>query len=138
VFFFCLCSHISGNLTTNRSSGGNSKNYATRQTVTKFGYVLFFLLALLFKRSVLPNSSDFATNPLNSQPVTSTQTSEILSHCLSSYSVEPQSPETSTTVLPLYHISLCPISSNAPLLPGEDGVVTDVSSLLSACPTAHL
>jgi len=81
-----------------------------------------------------PNSSHFASNP---KPVTSMQNSEILSRYLSSYSVNPQRPPTSTTVLPQYHNSPCPISSNAPPLPGEDGN-SDVSSLLSVGSTAHL
>jgi len=84
-----------------------------------------------------PNSSHFASNPLNPQLVTSMQNSEILSRYLSSYSVDPQRPPTSTTVLPQYHNSPCPISSNAPPLPGEDGS-SDVSSLLSVGSTAHL
>jgi hypothetical protein len=84
-----------------------------------------------------PNSSHFASNPINSQPVTSMQNSEIISRYLSSYSVDPQRPPTSTTVLPQYHNSPCSISSNAPPLPGEDGN-SNVSSLLSVGSTAHL
>jgi len=38
---------------------------------------------------------------------------------------------------PQYHTSPSPVSSSAPLLPGEDGS-SDVSSLLSAGSTAHL
>ena len=87
--------------------------------------------------SFLPNSSHFASNPQNPQPVTSMQNSEILSRYLSNYSVEPQRPPTSTTVLPHYHTSPSPISSNAPLLPVEDGS-NDVSSLLSVGSTAHM
>ena len=62
--------------------------------------------------SFLPNSSHFASNP---QPVTSMQNSEILSRYLSNYSVEPQRPPASTTVLPQYHTSPSPISSNGHL-----------------------
>ena len=65
-------------------------------------------------------SSHFASIPLNPQPVSSMQNSEILSRYLSNYSVEPQSPPTSSTILPQYHTSLRPISSNAYLLPDED------------------
>jgi len=83
-----------------------------------------------------PNSSHFASNPLNPQPVSSMQNSEIISRYLSNYSVEPQRP-TSTTVLPQYHTSPSLISSNAPLLPCEDGI-SDVSSLLSVGSTAHM
>jgi hypothetical protein len=50
--------------------------------------------------SVPPDSSHFASNPLNPQPVTSMQNSEILSRYLSSHSVDPQKPPTSTTVRP--------------------------------------
>ena len=47
-------------------SGGNSQNYATRQTATKFGYVFILLLIFLFKcKHVPPNTSHFATNPVN-------------------------------------------------------------------------
>ena len=95
------------------------KTNATRQTATKFGYVLILLLAFLFKRSFLPNSSYFASNPLNPQPETSMQNSEILSRYLSNYPVQPQRPPTSTT-----------ISSNATLLPGEMAVVTSLLSYL--------
>jgi len=84
--------------------------------------------------SILPNSSHFASNPLNPQPVTSMQNSGILSWYLSNYSVEPT---TSTTVLPQYHISPSPISSNAPLLPSKDGS-SDISSVLSVGSTEHL
>ena len=84
-----------------------------------------------------PNSSHFASSPLNPQPVTSMQNSEILSRYLSIYSFDPQRPPTSTTVLPQYHNSPCPVSSNAPPLPGEEGN-SDVSSLLSVGSTAHL
>ena len=87
--------------------------------------------------SVPPNVSNFATIPLNPQPVTSMQNSEILSHYLFSYSVEPQRTATSTIVLRSYLTSPCPIFSNATLLPGED-VRSDVSSLLSVGSTAHL
>jgi len=87
--------------------------------------------------SVPPISSHFATNPLNPQPVTSLQDSEILSRYLSNYSVQPQRPLPSTTFLPQYPTSPCPISSNAPLLPAEDGS-SDVSSLLSVGSTSHL
>jgi len=87
--------------------------------------------------SFVRNSSHFATNPRNPQLVTTMQNSEILSRHLSNYSVQPQRPPTSTTVLPQYHTSPRPISSNAPLLPGEDGS-SDVSSLLSVGSTAHL
>ena len=80
----------------------------------------------------VPNSSHFLTNPQYLQPVTSMQDSEIISRYLSNYSVEPQRPPTSTTALPQYHTSPSPISSKAPLLPG------DVSSLLSVGSTAHL
>ena len=111
-------------------SDWNTKNYATRQTATKFGYVLILLLAFLFKRSVPLNSSHFTTNPLNPQPVTSMQNPEILSRYLSCYSVKPQRPSTSTTVLPQYHNSPFPISSNASLLPGDKGVVTSLLSYL--------
>ena len=74
-----------------------------------------------------PNSSHFASNP---QPVTSMQNSEILSRYLSSYSVDPQRPPTSTTVLPQYHNIPCPISSNAPPLPVKMGIVTSLLSYL--------
>ena len=84
-----------------------------------------------------PNKSHFASNTLNPQTVTSMQNSEILFRYLSCYSVDPQRPPTSTTVLLQYHKSPCPISSNAPLLPGEDGS-SDVSSLLSVGSKAHL
>ena len=60
--------------------------------------------------SFLPNSSHFASNPLNPQPVTFMQNSEILSRYLSNYSVEPQRPPASTTVL-LQNVlvrALCP------------------------------
>ena len=87
--------------------------------------------------SFFPNSSHFATNPPNQQPVTSMRNSEILSRYLSNYSVQPQRPPTSTTVLPQYHASPSPVTSNAPLLPGEDGS-SDVSFLLSVGSTAHL
>ena len=76
-----------------------------------------------------PNSSHFASNPLNPQLVTSMQNSDILSRYLSNYSVEPQRSPASTTVLAQYHTSPCPVSSNAPILPGEDGS-SDVSYLL--------
>jgi len=95
------------------------------------------LISFSNANSVPPNSSHFATNPVNPQPVTSMQNSEILSRYLSSYSVEPQRPPTSTTVLHLYVIGLCPVSSKAPLLSGEDGS-SDVSSLLSVGSIAHL
>jgi hypothetical protein len=84
-----------------------------------------------------PNSSHSASNPLNPQPLTSMHNSEILSRYLSGYSVDPQRPPTSTTVLYQYQTSPSPICSNAPLLPGEDGS-SDVSSLLSVGLTAHL
>jgi len=84
--------------------------------------------------SFLPNSSHFASNL---QPVSSMQNSEIHSRFLSNYSVEPQRSPAFKTVLPQYHTSPSPISSNAPLLPGEDGG-SDVSSLLSVGSTAHL
>ena len=87
--------------------------------------------------SFLPDSSHFATSPQNPQLVTSMPNSEILSRYLSNYSVQPQRPPTSTTVLPQYHASNSPIYSNAPLLPGEDGS-SDVSSLLSVGSTAYL
>jgi len=87
--------------------------------------------------SFSPNSSHFASNPLNPQPVTSMQNSEILSRYLSSYWVDPQRPPNYTAVIPQYHNSPCPISSNVALLPGEDGS-SGVSSLLSAGSTAHL
>jgi len=87
--------------------------------------------------SFVQNSSHFTTNPQNPQPVTSMQNSEILSRYLSNYSVEHQRSPTSTTVLPQYHTSPSPISSNAPLLPGEDGS-SDVCSVLSVGSTAHL
>ena len=121
--FYCFYPHHSGSLTTNRSFwlGWKFKNYATRQTATKFGHVLILLRAFLFKRSFPPNSSHFASKPLNPQPVTSIQNSGILSRYLSNYSVEPQRPPTSTTVLPQYHTSPCPVSSNASLLTGDDG-----------------
>ena len=76
--------------------------------------------------SFFPNSLHSASNPLNPQPVTSGQNSEILSRYLPTYSVDPQRPPTSTTALYQYHISPKPISSNAPLLLGEDGS-SDVS-----------
>jgi hypothetical protein len=66
-----------------------------------------------------PNSSHFASNPLNPQPVTSMHNSAILSRYLSSYSVDPQRPPTSTTVLPQYHNSLCPALSPVPHLPAR-------------------
>jgi len=116
-------------------SDGNSKNYATRQTVTKFGSRS--LPSFSNANSFPPNSSHFASSPLNPQPVTSMRNSEILSRYLSSYSVEPQRPPTSTTVLPRYHTIPFPISNNAPLLPGEDGS-SDVSSLPSDGATARL
>jgi hypothetical protein len=81
--------------------------------------------------------SHFTSNPLNSQPVTCMQNSEILSRYLSNYSVQPQRPPTFTAVLPQYHTSPSPISSNAPLPPGEDGS-NEVSSLLFVGSTAHL
>jgi hypothetical protein len=84
-----------------------------------------------------PTSPHFASNPLNSQPVNCMQNSEILSRYLSNYSFQPQRPRNFTSVLPQYHTSPSPISSNAPLLPGEDGC-SDVSSLLSVGSTAHL
>jgi hypothetical protein len=52
--------------------------------------------------------------------------SEVLSHYLSSYSVEPPRTPTPTTALPQCHNSPCPISSKAPLLP----VVTSLLSYL--------
>ena len=64
-----------------------------------------------------PNSSHFASNPLNPQPVTSMHNSEIISRFFSSNSVDPQRPPTSTTVLPQYHNSLCPALSPATHLP---------------------
>ena len=88
-------------------------------------------------KSFPPNSSHFATNPQNTQPVTSMQNSEILSRYLSSHSVAPQRPPTSTTVLPQYHTSPSPIVNNVPLLPGEDGS-SDVCSLQTVGSTAHL
>ena len=87
--------------------------------------------------SFLPNASHFASNPQSPQPVTSMQNSEIISRYLSNYSVQPQRPPTPTTVLPQYHTSPSPISSNALLLPGEDGS-NDVSSVLSVGSTTHL
>ena len=100
-------------------------------------YASCSLLPLSNANSAPPKSLHFATNPPNPQPVSSTQNSEILSRYVSSYSIEPQSPPTSTTVLPQYLTSPCLISSNAPLLPGEDGR-SDVSSVLSVGSTAHL
>ena len=92
------------------------------------------LLSFSNSNSFLHNSSHFASNP---QPVTSMQNSEILSRYLSNYSVEPQRPPASTTVLPQYHTSPSPISSNAPLLPG-DNRSSDVSSLLFVGSIAHM
>jgi len=63
------------------------------------------------------NSSHFASSPLNPQPITSMQNSEILSRFFSSYSVDPQRLPTSTTVLPQYHNSLCPALSPVTHLP---------------------
>jgi hypothetical protein len=81
--------------------------------------------------NVPPNTSHFETNPLNPQPGPSMPNSDILSQYLSIYPIDPQRPQTSTTVLPQYpHISSSPTSSNAPVLIGEDGS-SDVSSLLS-------
>ena len=77
-----------------------------------------------------PNSSHFASNPLNTQPVTSMQNSEIFSRYLSSYSVDPQRPPTSTTVFPQYHNSPCPISGNASPLQVKMGIVTSLPSYL--------
>jgi len=64
-----------------------------------------------------PNSSHFASSPLNPQPVTSMQSSDILSRYFSSYSVAPQRPPTSTTVLTQYHNNLCPALSPVTHLP---------------------
>ena len=76
------------------------------------------------------NSSRFASNPLNPQPITSTQNSEILSRYLSSYSVDPQGhqlPQLSSPIVitvpalsPVTHLSF----------QVKTGVVT---SLLSIC-----
>jgi hypothetical protein len=87
--------------------------------------------------NVPPNTSHFETNPLNPQPGTSMPNSEILSPYLSYYPTDPQRPRTPTTVLPQDpHTSHSPISSNAPVLVGEDGS-SDVSSLLSLGCTAR-
>jgi hypothetical protein len=81
--------------------------------------------------NIPPNTSHFETNPLNPQPGPSMPNSEILSRYLSSYPIDPQRPRNSTTVLPQYpHTSPSPVSSNAPVLVGEDGS-SDVPSPLS-------
>jgi hypothetical protein len=55
--FYCLHSNLSGSLTLDRSfrPGWTFKHCATRQTATKFGYVLILLLAFLFKREQCPS-----------------------------------------------------------------------------------
>jgi hypothetical protein len=66
--FYCPYYHFSGGLTTNKIcvSDGNSQNYATRQTATKFGYVFILLLAFLLKsKHIRPNTLHVATNPVN-------------------------------------------------------------------------
>ena len=62
--------------------------------------------------SFLPNSSNFSSNPQNPQPVTSMHNLEILSRCLSSYSVESQRPPTSTSVL----LSIIPVPVLSPVM----------------------
>ena len=80
--------------------------------------------------SFLPNSSHFSSNLLNPQPVTSMQNSEILSRCLSNYSVEPQTPPTSTTVL----LSIMPVPALSPVThlscQVKMGVVTSLLSYM--------
>jgi hypothetical protein len=100
-------------------------------------YVSCSLPSFSNANSVPPTSSHFATIPLNSQPATSVQDSEILSRYLSGYPVQPQRPPAATTVLPQYLTSPYPISTNAPFTPPEDGS-SDVSSVLSVGSTAHV
>jgi len=135
--FYCLHFHLSGSLSfwLGWKLKKNMRHAKLQQNLDT--YSSCSLPSFSNANSFPPNSSHFASNPLNPQPVTSMQNSEILSRYLSNYSVEPQRPPTSTAVLPQYHNSPCPISSNAPLLPGEDGS-SDVSSVLSVGSTAHL
>jgi len=74
------------------------------------------------------NSSHFASNPLNSQPVTSMQNSEILSMYLSNYSVEPQDYQISQ----LSSLSIIPVPALSPVTHFSCHVKTGVvTSLLS-------
>ena len=130
--FYCLYSRLSGSLTTNK--------FLARAEILKI------LLHVKLQQNLdtyssfsLPsfsNTVSFQTHRIlhpiqkNPRPVTSVQNSEILSQYLSNYSVEPQRPPSSTTVLPQYHTRPRPISINTPLLPGENGS-SDVSSVLS-------
>ena len=80
--------------------------------------------------SFLPNSSHFATNPQNPQPVTSMQNSEILSQYLSNYSVQPQRPLASTSALPQYHVGNSPSTAMHLSCPMKTAVVTYLLSYL--------
>jgi len=127
--FCCFYSNLWGSLTTNRSFWLGWKFWKLCDT-SNCNKIWILLLAFLFKAQFPSKLTAFATSPLKPQPVTSMQNSEILSRYLFSYSVAPQRLPTSASVLPQYHTSPCPISSNAPLLPGEEVVVTSLFSYL--------
>jgi hypothetical protein len=94
--------------------------------------VFILLVAFLFKRKHCPS------NPVNPQPGTSMQNSEILSLYLFNYSVDPHRSQSATSVLPQYpHTSPSPVSSNAPVHLGEDGS-SDDSFVPSLGSTARL
>ena len=138
---YCVCSYLSGSLRTNKSFWLGWKFSKLRNTSNCNKNWMHTHLApcvhFQTQNSVPPNSSHFAINPLNPGPVTSKHNSEILSRYLSGDSVELQRSPTSTTTLPQYLTSPCPISSNTSFLPGEDGSI-GVSSLLSVGSAGHL